>query len=289
MKKIQTGTAAVALGFAIVAAAPGGAIAGGLKDGPEPMSAPPDRSIILGAAIVVKPTYEGGRRQRVIPIPMIIPKFSSEDDANPSMFKKIRRRVKFRGLDDVRIKAIRRGAVEVGGVIGYNTGRDEDDGDRLRGLGDVDGGLNLGGYVGLHAGSVLFDAALLSQVTGDDTGFQIRVGAETEKQISRRVSLVARIGTTFASDDYMSEYFGITPLQATRSAIGLPVFRASSGIKDVHLELAARIDIGERWTAKVGGRYGRLLSDAADSPLIESENQWSGTVGLGRKFYLGGR
>lgn len=44
------------------------------------------------------------------------------------------------------------------------------------------------------------------------------------------------------------------------------------------------MDLSERWLLKAGGRYGRLLGDAADSPVVETENQFSGVLGLGYRF-----
>ena len=46
--------------------------------------------------------------------------------------------------------------VQLGAVTGYITDRDQKDGALLRGLGDVEGGLVLGGYAGFRLGAVEF-------------------------------------------------------------------------------------------------------------------------------------
>lgn len=285
MTDMKRGLAAFAIAFALAPA--GDASAQGYPNagGAEPVYN--QRSVVLGGGVVVRPKYEGSEDHEVVPIPLIMPQKSESASDGDSVFKKVRRRVKFRGLDDIRVRAVRLNRIELGAVTGYNFGREEDDARRLNGLGDIDGGLVLGGYAGYHLGELLFDVSTSSQVTGDHTGTKVRFGAEIDRQVSSRVSVVARLGTTYASDDYMEKYFSVTPLQSVRSSAALPVFSADGGIKDVHFDLGARIDVGRRWKLKMGGRYSRLVGDAADSPVIETENQWSGTVGLGYKFNLG--
>lgn len=247
------------------------------------------RSVTLGAAAIVKPKYEGSDEHEVIPIPIVIPKFSDSPDEDPSTFKQFRQRVNFRGLDDIRIRVLGGERFQAGAVTGYITKRDQDDGDLLRGLGDIDGGLVLGAYSGFTVGAFQFDAAILEKVTGDDSGPEFRFGVETTQQITERTRVVARVGTTLASDDYMQTYFGVTPVQSRNSKAGLPVYTPDAGIKDVFFELGGTMDLSDRWLLKAGARYGRLLGDAADSPVVETENQVSGVVGLGYRFNLPSR
>lgn len=253
-----------------------------------PAKADPEgqRSLTLGGAVIVKPKYEGSDEHDVFGIPIVIPKFSDKPDDNPSMFSQVRQRINFRGLDDIRIRVLSVGRFQAGAVTGYMTERDDSDGDLLRGLGDIDGGLVAGAYSGFRLGAFEFDAAFLEKVTGDDTGHEWRFGVETERQLTPRTKVVARVGTTLASDDYMQTYFGVTPAQAARSRAGLPVYSPDAGIKDVYLEIGGTFDLSDRWLVKAGGRYGRLLGDAADSPVIETENQLSGVLGLGYRFHL---
>lgn len=245
-----------------------------------------ERSIAVGASVVVKPKYEGSDNHDVYAIPLFVPKFTDSADENPSLFKKIRRRVKFRGLDDIRFRAFGHGRFETGVITGYISDREQSDGRLLRGLGDVDGGFIFGGYAGVRHGDLVFDVALFDKVSGDDAGVQVRLGVETEKQVSERTALKARVGANFASDDYMQTYFGVSPGQAATSIAGLPVYNPDAGLKDVHFETGVEVLLSNRWLLKASGRYNRLLGDAADSPIVESENQFSGSVGLGYRFNI---
>jgi len=247
-----------------------------------PASAAPE-SVTLGAAAIIKPKYEGSNEHEVIPIPIIIPKFT-ENPNDDSAVTEVRKRVKFRGLDDIRIRVLGGERLQMGAVTGYITKRDQDDGDLLRGLGDIDGGLVLGAYSAFTLGAFTLDAAIMEKVTGDDAGPEYRFGIETSHQVTDRVRLGVRVGTTFASDDYMQTYFGVTPAQSGRSRAGLPAYTPDGGVKDVFVAVGSTVDLNDRWLLKAGARYGRLLGDAADSPVIETKDQVSGTIGLGYRF-----
>jgi outer membrane scaffolding protein for murein synthesis (MipA/OmpV family) len=244
------------------------------------------RSVTLGGAAIVKPKYEGSDEFETIPIPIIIPKFSETVEENGSAITEVRKRVNFRGLDEIRIRVLGGERFHAGAVTGYITKRDQDDGPLLRGLGDIDGGLVAGAYTEFTLGAFQFDAAILEKVTGDDSGPEFRFGVETTQRITERTRIVARVGTTFASDDYMQTYFGVTPAQSRDSKAGLAAYTPDAGIKDVFFEIGGTMDLSERWLLKAGGRYGRLLGDAADSPVVATENQFSGVLGLGYRFNL---
>lgn len=229
----------------------------------------------VGGVVGVKPKYEGSDEYEVFGFPIIYPKFGGNDVGG---------RIKVRGADDVRFKLYEAGGFEIGPLAGYAFGRDEDDGDLLRGLGDVDDGIVLGAYAGYHIGPVLLDVSYHQIVSGNDDGYQIRFGAEVERDFSSRWRGTARVGATYADDNYSDSYFSITPTQSFRSRAGLAAYDADAGIKDVHVELGLTVDITERWQLKSGVRYGRLLGDAADSPIVESEDQFSALIGATYTF-----
>lgn len=248
---------------------------GGYKDG-----APVEQSGIdgvkVGGVLVVKPTYEGSDDYEVVGFPYIFPTFSG---GGPGFFS----RIDARGLDDVRFKLIERDGFVAGPLAGYNLGRDEDDDDNLDGLGDVDGGVVAGGFVGYRAGPVLFDASF-HNTFGDDGGYLIRFGAEVERPLRERVLLTARLGATYADDDYMQNYFGVSAEQSANS--GFDAFDAEAGFKDVFAEVGLKAQLDARWEARASVRYSRLVGDAADSPIVESEDQFTGMLGLSYKFDL---
>lgn len=230
-----------------------------------------------GGVLVISPKYEGSKSYRVTGAPYVFPSFGSA-----SKF------IDVGGPDDVRFRLLNRSSFVAGPLVGYKFDRDEGDGRKLAGWGDVEGGFVVGAFAGYRMLPWLtFDVSYHRTVTGDVDGGQLRFGLEYEAPVSARLKLLGRVGATYADGDYMSAYFGVTPDQANASAVGLSAYDAQGGFKDVHVSLGAKIDIDQRWSIKIGGRYSRLVGDAADSPVIETPDQFSGTASVTFKFGAG--
>ena len=245
--------------------------AGGLGDG-SAFDGPVLSRLAVGGAVLVKPKYEGSDEYEVYGIPYAI---LTGDGSG---------RFSFNDADDVRYALFRQNGFEAGPLIGYWFDRDENDARILNGLGDVDGAFVAGGYIKYDFGGFYADLSLHHGVSDDDPGYLIRTAIGSKTKISDRVTLKARAGLSFASDDYMDTYFGVTTPQSIAS--GLPPFNPDSGIKDVHVSLSATIALTDRWYAIASGRYARLVGDAEDSPIVESEDQFTGLFGL--TYKLGG-
>jgi outer membrane protein len=85
--------------------------------------------------------------------------------------------------------------------------------------------------------------------------------------LSKAIDVSLGVGATYADEDYMETYFGVSPSDADRTA--LPVFEADGGIKDVRILPAVVVHLSEFWHVGVGARYQRLLGDAEDSPVVD--------------------
>lgn len=228
-----------------------------------------------GGLVIVKPKYEGSKDYEVVGAPIIAPSSGTSSG-----------RVQFKGVDDLRLRLLQHEGFEAGPLVGYRFGRDEDDAALLTGIGDVDGGLVVGGYAGYRFGGIMPFVSYHHQVTGDDTGANVRLGLEAKFPIGSAISMTAIGGVTWADEDYMQSYFGITAAQSAASVAGLAAFDADAGFKDVFLGASADVPLSERWTLKLTGRYAYLLGDAADSPVVETEHQWTGGIGFTYRFDL---
>ena len=225
----------------------------------------------VGGAVFVSPKFEGSKSYVAFGFPFVAPAGFGQDSA-----------VQVKGADNVQFRLLQRYGFEAGPVLGYRFGRDSADSDRLRGFEDVDGGLVAGVYGGYRAGPLLFAVSYHHQITGDDTGGLVRLAVEHSARLNVRTTLTASIGTAYASDDYMTSFYGVNATQAVAS--GLARYAPDAGFKDVSAGSTASIDLTERWTLLLTGRYTHLIGDAADSPIVESENQFFGGLGLSYKF-----
>lgn len=254
---------------------------GGYKDGAAPASDWTLTGVKVGGILVVQPTYEGSDEYEALGFPYLLPEFAG----GPGFFS----RIDARDLDDIRFELLRYNGFIAGPLAGYKFGREEEDGDLLEGLGDIDDSIVAGGFVGYRWDWLQFDASY-HHYFGDVDGYLIRFGAAVERPVSERLTLTGRIGATYADENYTQDYFGVTAAQAASSlaaVVGLSAFDADAGFKDVFVQTGFKADLDAHWSARGNVRYTRLVGDAADSPVVENEDQFSGLFGLSYRFGLG--
>jgi outer membrane protein len=93
------------------------------------------------------------------------------------------------------------------------------------------------------------------------------------------------VESTYASEDYMDEYFSIDAGDAARS--GLSTFNADDGFKDVGVNASLTYQFTDNWSATGSLKFTRLLGDAADSPVTDDngdENQLFGGLLINYTF-----
>lgn len=173
----------------------------------------------------------------------------------------------------------------IGALVGGESGRDEDDNDNLEGLGDVDSGWSAGLF-GRYDIDEHFrlQAEGRQEFSGGHSGLVVDVGAEVTLPLNLPF-FRAYAGVTYASSDYMEEFFSISNKQSANS--GKPTFDADAGIKNFTLTLSAGHDITDNWVVGAVIRYDRLVGDADDSPIVDdggSRDQFTGGISLAYQF-----
>lgn len=231
-----------------------------------------------GGFVFVAPTYEGSDEYEVMGFPIIAP--ASGAFSNDGV-------VQFGGPDDVRLRVLNFSGFEAGPLAGYRFDREENDAERLEGLGDVDGGFVIGGYAAYRFGNLKPFVAYNHAVSGDETGGLLRFGAEATVPVWETISAKITAGATYADDEYMDSFFSVSAAQSANSVAGLGVYDAEAGIKDVYIGFTSDIPLWERWSLKTTARYSHLVGDAADSPIVASESQFFAGLGLTYRFTLG--
>jgi len=97
--------------------------------------------------------------------------------------------------------------------------------------------------------------------------------------LSPKLIVGAAVSSTWGSEDYMSNRFGITSGDAARS--GLDQYNADSGFKDVMLTGSATYRLGESWSLTGLAGYSHLFKQASDSPIVQDrgdDNQFLGGI-----------
>lgn len=177
---------------------------------------------------------------------------------------------------------IRNENLKAGPIVSWDSGRDEDDNDKLEGLGDVDSSVEVGGFISYRMKPMRFRLEARQDIDSGHEGALVELSGGTNLPF-KKLRVFMSLGATWASDDYMESFFGVSSSQSASS--GLKQYNADSGIKDVKVGLTTGYSITQRW--RVGGKveYKRLVGDAADSPIVDDENQF--LAGLSLSYHWG--
>ncbi|MDH3870570.1 MAG: MipA/OmpV family protein, partial [Desulfuromonadales bacterium] len=174
--------------------------------------------------------------------------------------------------------------LKAGLIVSRATKRKEDDNDKLEGLGDVDSGIEVGGFVSYKIKPWRFKAEARQEVDSGHEGALVELSAGTDLPFTKPLVYV-ELATTWASDDYMESFFGIDSQQSANS--GLKRYNANAGIKDANISISVGYPITNRWKIGAIMEYKRLLGDAADSPIVDDKNQF--VAGIGLSYHMGSK
>ena len=268
-RRPRRGSAAAALACTALLAAPAVATAGpGEREAPSRSPAESDDwSVTLGLGAGVAPSYEGSESYEFVPLPVVDLRW--RDRA-------------FVGTGGVGVDLFRSEHLRLGARLGYNGGRDEDDDDALDGLGDVDAAVEAGIFGALSYGAVSLSADLRQDIADGHEGLLGRAALTYRAALGEDLAGTLGPSVTWADDAYMESFFGVDADQSAAS--GLPRFDAGSGIKSYALAGSLRYALTTDWAVTAIARYARLAGDAADSPIVQDEDQFFSGVTIAYRF-----
>lgn len=224
----------------------------------------------VGVGIGVAPAYEGSAHYVAQPVYDLNGHYDSQDWGEFSL-----------GLTQgARWQLPLSSPVGLAVLMDYDRGRDERIGTlgghntQLRGMGDLGGALEAGLELSYQLTPFKvyvkgLQATRERHYGGESLGYTAHVdmGVSGDYPITDQLTLTGNMYTTWANGGYQRGYFGVTPLQASRS--GFTAYHLGAGVKSMSLEAA----LNYQWTPSVAFQTGvevsRLMGDAADSPLVE--------------------
>ena len=238
----------------------------------------------LGAGAVLAPDYEGSDDYE--PYPSLRLRAAWGDGYFVDLGGSTLRALQLRG------NFIPGGRFQAGPLLNFRQERDDVDDDEVDDLDDVDNAFELGGFLGyVHRFQGARGMALganfqfAADVSDAHNGWLFQPGIDFALPLGESFTLSARGFSTYATEKYMSTYFGIDNKNAAFS--GLDRFDADAGFKDVGLGLGLNYRISDSWGLNLQGGYTRLIGDAEDSPVTDDEgtaNQFFGGVGFTFSF-----
>lgn len=240
-------------------------------------SAQEDWYLTLGASGQVEPTYPG----------------ADNYEFRPGLVFSIRKASQlnvFRSVDDnPSVALFDTGTFRIGAVGRLDWGRNADDAFVLTGLGDVDMSVEAGAFAEWYVTDWFRTRAELRYGFGGFEGIRGMLGADVILPYGQwRVAVGPRL--TYGGSGYMETYFGVSAQQAVvANLLGnpLPVYTAGAGFDLVGATAQVTYNFRNGFEAGVFGTYGRLIGDAASSPLTSDENQFMAGLSLSYTFNIG--
>jgi outer membrane protein len=157
----------------------------------------------------------------------------------------------------------------------------------LRGLGDVDGTMELGGFVEYNYEPITTKVEIRQGVDGHEGMIGDVSLSYGNTYMGLGPPIIYSFGprATFADSDYNNAYFGINQTQSTRS--GLARYNADSGLVSYGVGAFALLPVTDSVSVSTFAGYDRLGAEVTDSPLIKergSENQFVAGMTVSYQF-----
>ncbi|MEM7376289.1 MAG: MipA/OmpV family protein [Pseudomonadota bacterium] len=177
----------------------------------------------------------------------------------------------FSFAEGLTVSLARRDNLSTGLLIQYDLGRDDDAGDEndLVGLDDVDGTLELGGYVNYALGPLEASMALVKGLGGGHSGIRGSASIQMRSAFTARTRPVfVSVGPTLSFGDgaLHDAYFAVSAAQA--SATGLSPYTAAGGVSSHGLAASVIAPLSERYTATAFVQAERLSGPLADASIV---------------------
>jgi outer membrane scaffolding protein for murein synthesis (MipA/OmpV family) len=212
--------------------------------------------VSIGGGIGIAPDYEGSSDYEAVPVPFADVKFGN------GMY------VKLLGLN-LRANLIPDDMWRLGPVYNYRAERDDVDNNAVDNMKEVSDANELGIFGGFAIDNWFVSLEFLADTGDAYDGWYSTLKGGYNWIINSSWALSIGASTTYADDDYMQTYFGVTAADAARS--GLSQYSADSGIKDVGIDLGVNWTITQSWSAKGIASYTQLVGDADDSSPVVNE------------------
>lgn len=229
---------------------------------PEAKPAASNWDVHLSLGAFVFPEYRGSRDYRALPLPMVGATWNNRLWLNP--------------IGGARWSLTPDKALSVGPVVKYVRGRRNRG--ELSNLSRASGGFAGGVFAHYRLGPVQLEGEVIHALSGGLEGSQAQLQAHLHGRLSPRLHYSTGPAVKWASSRWNDAYFGISATDAERS--GLPAYTPGAGLTELQLHGRLSYILDRQSAISVFGSVGRLLEDAADSPIVSE-------VGRPQQVYFG--
>jgi len=231
----------------------------------------------LGAGIAYAPDYYGGDNYEFSFLPSV------DVEYQQTVFIKTG---DMNGINDydgvsVGVKAFTDGNFTAHGGIHYRFGQ-PDDPDPLKGLDTVDDTIEIFAGVEYAVDFFKVDATVYQGLDilkdGAHSGLLVDLGVSVGARFSRDFDVLARVGLTWASDNFMNDHYSVSAAEITANttsnggttSLGANPFTASESFQDMKLSVVSNYRFTDQFGIRGILEVKRLVDNAASSPIVDS-------------------
>lgn len=221
--------------------------------------------IIVGLGALYAPAYEGGDKYRALPLPAV-------DIRKGRFFANLR--------DGIGANLVDTDLVTVGASITYTQGYRSKD--VPAGVGAVNFGAGARGFVSFHDKGVVLTLGATQGFAGGTKGLVADASLAYPIPLTRRLTIIPTVGTTWANAKFNNRYFGIDTAQAAAS--GLSTYAPGAGFKDVSGSLTTTYRLTNHIMLSASGVVTTVLGNDGRSPLVVHKTQPAGFLSVAYRF-----
>lgn len=217
----------------------------------------------VGAGLGVFPEYSGASTYRKLPLPYFDVAWGNRVRLNP--------------VQGLRVDVLPGRRWEGGPLVRYLGGRSARG--AISDLDSVSGGAAAGAYLRYSFGPIQARAEVVSPFTGDTSGSRVTFGANWRGRLGPRAFYSLGPSAVWDSSNRADRLYGLSGSEA--DLLGVDPHDAGSGIVSVRLSGTLVWMIDRNWSLTSFVLAGRLVGDAAASPIVDDlGNPNQGLVGL---------
>jgi outer membrane scaffolding protein for murein synthesis (MipA/OmpV family) len=235
--------------------------------------APAGDSLMIGLGAAYVPEYAGSDDSRVVPVPFLERSFAN------GFFLSTRRGLGYQ---------TNVGAVNLSGALAYGGARDERKrtfaagSDALRGMGDIDGGLQGVLTASYRLGKVGLSIGTTQAIGKRENGSTYTLGGSVPLYSGTNDQVGLGASAVYGDNKHAQTYFGVSGAQSLRS--GYKAYRAKAGFESVSAAVSWDHVIDKNWSTHTAVGFTHLTGDAADSPLTQRKTTPMVMTGFSYKF-----
>lgn len=155
--------------------------------------------------------------------------------------------------------------------------RKEGDSEILKGLGSVDTAYEIGAFAEFWPLDWLRTRIEVRRGFEGHEGVVVNLASDAVWDVSDQLRVTIGPRLTFADDEYMQTYYGVSSQQAVSS--GLKKFDAGRGLETASIAASMRYKWNEHWATLGYAEVGQLIGDAEKSPIVDRGSDTTVTVG----------